>query len=131
MILNADASRLLSGANFAQLGTLNADGSPHIDTVWFMRDDDLLLIPTTLRTRKARNLSRDARGFVVVTRREDPHEQLQMRVACVALAPDEDLAVCDRIAERYIGRAFPRRHHRGRVALHLRILSARHHIVRL
>ena len=44
------------------VGTLNADGSPHLTTMWYLLADDGTLIMTTLtRTQKVKNLRRDSR----------------------------------------------------------------------
>jgi PPOX class probable F420-dependent enzyme len=44
------------------VGTVNADGSPHLTTMWYLLADDSTLIMTTLRgNRKVKNLRRDPR----------------------------------------------------------------------
>jgi PPOX class probable F420-dependent enzyme len=44
------------------LGTLNADGSSHLTTMWYLLTDDGTLIVTTLsRNQKVKNLRRDPR----------------------------------------------------------------------
>jgi len=44
------------------LGTLNADGSPHLTTMWYLLADDGTLIITTLSwNQKVKNLRRDPR----------------------------------------------------------------------
>jgi PPOX class probable F420-dependent enzyme len=44
------------------LGTVNADGSPHLTTMWYRLSDDGTLIITTLsRNQKVKNLRRDSR----------------------------------------------------------------------
>lgn len=122
---------LLDGANFAQLASVNADGSPHIDTVWIAHEGGHILVATTLSTRKAINLRNNPAAYLVVTQRDDPYVQAQIKLTCVDLADDDDLTVCDRIAHKYTGRPFPQRHHRGRVVLQLRIDSARYHRARV
>jgi PPOX class probable F420-dependent enzyme len=122
---------LLSAANFAQLGTVNSKQQPHIDTVWFERDADDLLVATTLATLKAKNLQRNPAAYIVVTHRENPYEQVQIKAQLLAVEEDDDLEVCDRIAKRYTGRKFPQRRHNGRVVLRLRMLNFKYHIARV
>ena len=44
------------------IGTLNADGSAHLTTMWYLLADDDTLIMTTLKeNQKVKNLRRDAR----------------------------------------------------------------------
>ena len=38
MTLSDDARRLLDGASFAHLATLQADGSPKVEPVWVARE---------------------------------------------------------------------------------------------
>lgn len=129
--MNTDAEALLSAANFAQLGTLNDDGSPRIDTVWYDYCDAQLRVATTLATRKSKNLLADPRAFAVITARDNPYEQLQLTLQYKAAVPDADLAICDSIAMRYTGREFPQRQHPGRVALMFDIVKARYHKARV
>jgi PPOX class probable F420-dependent enzyme len=44
------------------VGTVNADGSPHLTTMWYLlADDDTLIITTLSRNQKVKNLRRDPR----------------------------------------------------------------------
>jgi len=56
----------LDAPRFAVLGTLRADGSPHLTAVWYERRGDDLLVNTTLRRSKARNIERDPRVSLLV-----------------------------------------------------------------
>jgi hypothetical protein len=129
--LTAEVARLLDAPNFAQLGTVDENGQPRIDTVWLARQGARLLVATTRRTRKARNLAMDARAYIVVVNRDDPYEQVQLKVALERMVDDADLRVCDAIAAKYIGGPFPVRHWPQRVALLFTVLDARYHHVRL
>jgi hypothetical protein len=60
------ATELLNAPLVANLATLNTDGSVHLVPVWFLLEDSAVLIPTNGRSRKARNLERDARATVMV-----------------------------------------------------------------
>ena len=129
--MQTEITELLDHANFAQLASVNADGSPHVDTVRIAREGELILVATTLRTRKAINLLANPAAYMVVTRRDDPYEQAQLKLHFIGCVADEGLAICDRIAHKYTGRPFPQRQHRGRVALRLRIDKARYHRARV
>lgn len=129
--MQAEIIELLDHANFAQLASVNADGSPHVDTVWIAREGGLILVATTLRTRKAVNLLANPAAYMVVTRRDDPYRQAQLKLRFIGYVADEEMAICDRIAHKYTGRPFPQRGHHGRVALQLRIERARYHRARV
>jgi PPOX class probable F420-dependent enzyme len=122
---------LLNGANFAQLGTVNSDGSPHVDTVWFEYDNGRFTIATTMATKKATNLAGNPNAYIVVTNRNNPYEQAQLKVRVIEIEPDVDLAICDRIAYRYTGKPFPQRKHRNRVAIQFDVLSCNYHVARV
>jgi PPOX class probable F420-dependent enzyme len=60
------AGELLAARLIANLATLNRDGSVHLVGMWFLWDGDALLMPTSGRTRKAKNLQRDPRATVTI-----------------------------------------------------------------
>jgi len=119
--------RLLDDPNFAQLATVDRTGQPRIDTVWILRRDEKLLVATTRRTRKARNLERDGRAFLVVVNRNDPYEQAQLKVALECVRDDADLVICDEIAHKYLGRPFPARHWPERIVLIFSVVDVGYH----
>jgi PPOX class probable F420-dependent enzyme len=57
---------LLEARLIANLATLEDDGSVHLVAMWFRWDGESILIPTSKRTRKARNLRRDPRATVMI-----------------------------------------------------------------
>ncbi len=58
--------RLLRARLIANLATLDPDGSPHVVGMWFLWEDERLLLPTNRRTRKAKNVARDPRVTVMI-----------------------------------------------------------------
>ena len=67
----------------------------------------------------------------MVVNRDNPYEQLQMKVQLEKIEPDETLAVCDAIAMTYTGKPFPQRQHKDRVAIYLRVVSSKYHIAKV
>ncbi|WP_069801227.1 PPOX class F420-dependent oxidoreductase [Thermogemmatispora onikobensis] len=51
---------------FGVLGTVNADGSPHLTTMWFLLDGDEILMNTKVGRVKERNMRRDPRVSLCV-----------------------------------------------------------------
>ena len=125
--MQPELESLLRGDNFAQFATVNEDGSPHIDTVWFGYQHGRLIVATTMATKKAKNIAANANGYIVVTNKANPYEQAQIKVKLASIEPDENMVICDAISVRYIGKPFPQRHHPGRVVILLDIVSARYH----
>jgi PPOX class probable F420-dependent enzyme len=65
-ILPPLAQEVLSLRLIASLATLGDDGSVHLVPMWFRWDGQAVLIPTSGRTRKVRNLRRTPRATVTV-----------------------------------------------------------------
>jgi PPOX class probable F420-dependent enzyme len=66
--LPAVATELLGLRLIAALATIDADGAPHVVPMWFVYDGGSVLIPTSARTRKIRNLRRTPRATLMVER---------------------------------------------------------------
>jgi PPOX class probable F420-dependent enzyme len=60
------AAELLDARLIANLATVNRDGSIHLVAMWFLRDNETLLIPTSRTTRKLRNLERNPHATVMI-----------------------------------------------------------------
>lgn len=115
--LGPDACRLLDGRNIAHLATLMPDGAPKVEPVWVQREGDLVLVATDARSIKATNTTGDPRVALSVTAADDPYDQLLIRGRVVEVRCDDEMVVLDRLAVRYLGRAFPRRRWSGRIVL--------------
>ena len=61
MSLIDEQRAFLDEVHFAVVATLNADGSPQLTTVWYLRDGDELVFNTAVGRLKERNLRRDPR----------------------------------------------------------------------
>jgi PPOX class probable F420-dependent enzyme len=66
ILTSALARELLSSPLVAYLATLNPDGTPHLVGMWFLWDGEALLLPTSRKTRKARNALGDPRATVTI-----------------------------------------------------------------
>lgn len=56
----------LSEVRFGVVGTTNADGSPHLTTMWYLFEDEEIVFNTSRTRVKARNLDRDPRASFIV-----------------------------------------------------------------
>ena len=115
--LDDDARRLLDGANFAHLTTLQAGGQPKSDVVWVGREGDRLLVATDAKSIKARNVAIDPRVSISVVSFGDPYDQLLIRGRVVEVRSDDELVVLDALSQKYLGTACPRRKWSSRVVL--------------
>jgi PPOX class probable F420-dependent enzyme len=98
---------LLASRLIANLATLNADGTVHLVAMWFLWDDEAVLIPTSRKTRKARNLVRDPRATVMI---DDSRGGFDLRgITLVGSAeivePPRALELNRRIHEKYVTEA--------------------------
>jgi PPOX class probable F420-dependent enzyme len=103
--MTADERRaFLDEARDLQVASLNADGTPHLVTMWYVRDGDDLLFWTYGKSQKVVNVRRDPRIAVLVAT-GDEYEQLRgvsvNGTATVIDDRDEVLAIGERIFEKY------------------------------
>ncbi len=95
---------LLTGQNYATLATVNEDGSPHASITWIDAADGLVLVNTAEGRLKARNLHRDTRAAVLVTRGNDPYDWISITGTVVGtVAEPKALAHIDALSQRYDG----------------------------
>jgi len=59
-------NELLAMRLIAHLGTIGDDGSVHLVPMWFKRDDNFILIPTSQFTRKYKNVLKRPRATVTI-----------------------------------------------------------------
>jgi PPOX class probable F420-dependent enzyme len=86
---------------FGVLGTVNADGSPHLTTMWFLLDGDEIVMNTMVGRVKERNMRRDPRISLCV---EDGYRYVTIS-GRVRFVEDPAVAQADiyRLAVRYDG----------------------------
>ena len=95
--------KLLEEPNFAFVGTIRPDGSPHVVPTWVHVDDGTVLLNTAEGRVWPENARREPRVTVTVADRENPYEFVQIRGRVVEdthEGADED---ADRLAQKYLG----------------------------
>lgn len=103
--LTADDLALLRGHNYAQLVTLNADGSPHVTVMWIDADAGHVLINTAQGRVKDRNLRRDPRAAVTVVDGDDWFRWISITGTVVGrVTGPEAEQHADALAHRYDGK---------------------------
>ncbi len=103
--LNDADLELLREPNYAQLVTLNADGSPQVSIVWIDAEDGHVLVNTAEGRRKDRNMRRDPRVAVLVARTGDAYRWIAVegRVVERVSGPRADSHI-DALSRKYDGR---------------------------
>jgi len=127
MTLSDDAKRLLDGANFAHLSTLQEDGSPKVEPVWVAREGDRVLVTSDANSLKGKNLARDPRVALSIVDFVNPYEQLLVRGRVVERRPDDELVFLDELAQRYTSAPFGRRKWRARIVYVIEPTVARYY----
>ena len=95
---------LLQKPTFANLATLNADGSPQVTPVWVDFDGTNIVVNTARGRVKDRNLRRDPRVAVSITDPENPYRYLGVQGRVVEMTESGADAHIDKMAKKYLGK---------------------------
>ena len=98
---------LLRKPAFANLATLNADGSPQVTPVWVDFDGTHVLVNTARGRVKAKNLAREPRVALAIADPENPYRYLGIQGRVVELTEAGADAHIDKMANKYIGKDYP------------------------
>jgi PPOX class probable F420-dependent enzyme len=108
--LPEDVRALFEGPNIGHVATMLPNGGPHSVPVWVDLEGDRIAFLTGPGSRKARNLDRDPRLAISITRADQPYQMAQVRGRVAErLEGDAAWEVIDRISHKYIGQPYPLR----------------------
>ena len=88
MELTDEQERLVLDRNFAAVGTIMPDGSPHVTILWVDLRDGLVWLNTATPRQKPANLARDPRIAVTVWDAADPYRWVHIRGVVVETTRD-------------------------------------------
>jgi PPOX class probable F420-dependent enzyme len=95
---------MLDRPRTAVLGTVRADGRPHVAPIWFDLDGDTLIFTTGESTVKGRNMFRDPRVSLCIEEEEPPFHFVLVEGTSELTADDPDLLYwATRLGGRYMG----------------------------
>jgi PPOX class probable F420-dependent enzyme len=100
----ASHADLLTKPAFANLATLNADGSPQVTPVWVDFDGTHVLINTARGRVKAKNLAREPRVAISISDPENAYRYLGVQGRVVEMTEDGGDAHIDKMAKKYLGK---------------------------
>jgi PPOX class probable F420-dependent enzyme len=86
---------------FANLATLNADGSPHVTPVWVDYDGAHVLVNTARGRKKARNLEGNPRVALSIADPANPYRYLGIEGRVVDMTEAGGDAHIDKMAKKY------------------------------
>jgi PPOX class probable F420-dependent enzyme len=100
----ASHADILSKKAFANLATLNADGSPQVTPVWVDFDGTHVVINTARGRVKTRNLEREPRVALSIADPENPYRYLGIQGRVVEMTENGGDPHIDKMAKKYLGK---------------------------
>lgn len=94
---------LFTGKTFAQMATLNADGSPHVTPVWVDLDGDRILVNTAKGRVKDRNVRRNPVVTLALQDPENAYRYISVQGRVAGIEEQGAVAHIDKLAQRYMG----------------------------
>jgi PPOX class probable F420-dependent enzyme len=98
----AEFSDLFTKRAFANLATLNADGSPQVTPVWIDFDGTNILVNTARGRVKDRNLRREPRVALSLLDPDNPYRYLGVQGRVVEMTEQGADAHIDKMAKKYL-----------------------------
>lgn len=81
--------------NIAKIATLNADGSPYVNPIWYEYDGVYFYLGARARSQAVKNILRDGRVCLCIDEPTQPHTRvvIQGTAEVTALAEEMNLAI--------------------------------------
>ena len=95
---------LTTKPSFANLATLNPDGSPQVTPVWVDFDGTHVIVNTAKGRVKANNLARAPRVALSIVDPENPYRYLGIQGKVVEMTEAGGDAHIDKMAKKYMGK---------------------------
>jgi PPOX class probable F420-dependent enzyme len=100
---NEKQLRMLAERRIASVATVDADGVPHLTSVWFLYEDGCLYLAIPSSSAKGRNLARNPRIAVMIDVRSSYQEAgISASGDAEMLRGDEAAAFTRRVHEKYL-----------------------------
>lgn len=106
MKITKEARTLIQGKNFANVATINADGSPQVTPVWIDSDGDLIFVNTTNKRLKWKNTKRDPRIALSVFDQNDPYRRILVKGKVVEITKKGADGHIDKLSLKYTGHKY-------------------------
>ena len=98
------ADLLNSKLAFAQLATVNADGSPQVTPVWVDYDGTHVIVNTARARVKSRNLERNPRVALAISDPANPYRYVGIQGRVVEMTEQGADAHIDKMAKKYLNK---------------------------
>ncbi|MFF7215962.1 PPOX class F420-dependent oxidoreductase [Streptomyces sp. NPDC008238] len=103
------AIEMLKKPNPAVITTLRADGQPVSTATWYLWDDGRVLVNMDGGRKRLDHIRHDPRVTLTVLDEGNWYTHVTLIGRVGELREDTDLADIDRLAQQYLGRAYPQR----------------------
>ena len=90
---------LLDG-QFATLATIGPDGRPQLSEVWFLAEDDTIILSLNTSRQKTKNLLANPAANLFLLDLANPYRYLEIR-GDAEISPDDDYAFAVRLGAKY------------------------------
>ena len=101
--LTPAARALFDAKNFANVATLNEDGSPQVSPVWIGYDGEHVIFNTEKTRLKTRNMKRDPRVALSVQSLDNLYQYVEVRGKVVEITEEGGGAGIDAMSKKYLG----------------------------
>ena len=92
---------LLERPVFCHLATIRADGTPHVNPMWFLWDGEFLSFTTSTKRAKYKELSERPGAAVSINDPDAPYRYLELRGTVERIEPDPEGDFFAVLADRY------------------------------
>jgi PPOX class probable F420-dependent enzyme len=89
---------------FANLATVNPDGSPQVTPVWFDYTDGVVRVNTARGRVKSRNLKKGVAVALAIVDPDNPYRYVQIRGRVRRVTEDGAVSHIDSLAKKYLGK---------------------------
>lgn len=103
-VIPDDYKDLFEKKAFANLATVNADGTPQVTPVWIDYDGDYVLVNSARGRRKDKNMERNRAVALSIQDPDNPYRYLEVRGNVTEITEQNADQHIDKMAKKYIGK---------------------------
>ena len=106
MQISEDYQKMLLEPNFANIATINPDGSPQLSPIWIDYDTKTneILVNTAKGRKKDRNMKKNAKIALTVMDRNNPYHYLGVQGIVRSVSEEGARAHINKLAKKYMGK---------------------------
>lgn len=101
---------ILASTSLGHMATINAEGKPEVNPVWFLWDGDHILLSVKAETRKYASLRRDPHVAISISDPQNPQRYLEIRGHVTEFVRYETLEFVNQLSRKYTGDDFKHGH---------------------